>query len=66
MSRRLDLIDQLRRAIRNSGQSQRAIALATGVDQANLNHFMNGKRSLSIESAALICEHLRLDLVPRK
>jgi hypothetical protein len=66
MPLREDIIDQLRRAIRNSGESQRSIALATGIDQANFNHFVAGKRSISLESAAAICEYLKLDLAPRK
>lgn len=66
MASRLDIIEQLRRAIRESGESQLSIAQGTGIDQPNLNKFVAGKRSISLESAAAICAYLKLDLVSRK
>jgi plasmid maintenance system antidote protein VapI len=60
------LIAALKTAIENSGQSQNAIALACEINQANLNAFMRGKRSISIETAEKIAQHLGLDLVKRR
>jgi transcriptional regulator with XRE-family HTH domain len=57
-----DVIRQLRNAIKASGESQRAIAEATGIDQGNLNRFVRGERSLSVENFAKLCAHLRLTL----
>lgn len=66
MPRHLDLIEQLRRAIRESGESQLSISQATGIDRPNLSKFLSGQRSMSLETAAVVCEYLKLDLLPRK
>jgi transcriptional regulator with XRE-family HTH domain len=60
------VVDQLRRAIAESGESQNAIAEAIGIDQGNLNRFVNGERGVSMETFAELCEYLRLDLVRRR
>jgi transcriptional regulator with XRE-family HTH domain len=60
-----NVIDQLRAAIVESGESQLSIATATGIDQGNLNRFVRSERSVSIETFAKLCQHLRLDLVSR-
>jgi len=65
MPSRPDIIEQLRRAIEKSDESERAIALATGIDQPHLNRFVHGQRSLSLETAARLCQYLKLELVPR-
>jgi transcriptional regulator with XRE-family HTH domain len=57
MPRRSDIIEQLRRAIRESGKSQLSIAQETGIDQPNLSKFLRGERSMSLETAAAICEY---------
>jgi transcriptional regulator with XRE-family HTH domain len=57
--------DQLRQAIRDSGQSQLSIGRATGVQQAVLSKFLSGRRGLSIESIERLVEHLGLELHPR-
>lgn len=56
------VVDQLRRAIQDSGQTEYAIAKAADVDQANLNAFVNGKRGLSLPTFARLCEHFGLEL----
>jgi len=60
-----NIIDQLRKAIAESGESQLSIANAVDIDQGNLNRFVRGERSISIETAAKLCQHLKLDLVRR-
>jgi predicted transcriptional regulator len=57
--------DQLRQAIRGSGQSQLGISRATGVHQAILSKFLSGTRGLSITSIEKLVEHLELELHPR-
>ena len=57
--------DQLRQAIRDSGQSQLGISRATGVQQAILSKFLSGSRGLSITSIEKLVEHLGLELHPR-
>ncbi len=60
------IIDQLRRAIRDSGETEYAIAKASGVSQSVVNRFVSGERGISLETAAKLCEHLKLDLVRRR
>ncbi|MGE0536258.1 MAG: helix-turn-helix domain-containing protein [Pirellulales bacterium] len=60
-----DLIEQLRKAIAKGGQSQYAIAKATGISQPMLNRFVNGERSISLETASRLCDHLKLELRQR-
>lgn len=60
-----NIIDRLRKAIAESGESQLSIANAVNIDQGNLNRFVRGERSISLENAAKLCEYLRLDLVRR-
>jgi transcriptional regulator with XRE-family HTH domain len=60
-----NVIDQLRKAVKDSGESQLAIAEATGINQGNLSKFLRGERSLSLESFALLCQHLKLALVAK-
>lgn len=57
--------DQLRQAIRDSGQSQLGISRATGVGQAILSKFLSGSRGLSVTSIEKLVEHLGLELHPR-
>lgn len=59
------MIDQLRKAIEDSGESQLAIAEAAGIGQSGLNRFMNGQRGISLETASKLCDYLKLKLVPR-
>jgi transcriptional regulator with XRE-family HTH domain len=61
----MSLIDELRKAIVKSGESQLSIAKATGVDHGNLNSFLHGKRGLSLETAAKLADYLKLKLVRR-
>jgi transcriptional regulator with XRE-family HTH domain len=60
-----NVIDQLRKAIRASGQTQLEIAEATGIPQGNLSRFLRGERGLSLESFARLCVHLGLSLVQK-
>jgi len=57
-----DIIEQLRKALRESDESQLAIAKAVEIDQGNLNRFINGERGISLETAARFCSHLKLEL----
>jgi plasmid maintenance system antidote protein VapI len=56
------LIAGLKAAIEKSGQSVNAIAVGCEIDQANLNAFMHGRRSLSLETAEKIASYLGLEL----
>lgn len=53
--------NQLRKAIRDSGQSANQIAKATGVDQTLISRFLRGK-DMGIERASKIAAHLGMEL----
>ena len=60
------LSDQLREAIRNAGCSRYEIARQTGIDQSVLSKFMSGERGVSLATADLLCEFLKVDLTKRR
>lgn len=66
MGKKLSIIDQLRRAMAESGQSQYAIAQGAGVSQSVVNRFAHEERGISLETAAKLCDYLGLDLAPRR
>jgi len=55
------LIEAIRAAIRG-GMSMNEVAQAGGVDHAALSRLLNGKRSLSLPSAAKLARVLGLEL----
>lgn len=57
-----DLSGRLRQAIRASGQSLGQLAEATGVHKAQLSRFLRGERSLRLDAAEKMCDHLGLRL----
>ncbi len=57
------IIEQLRHAMVNSGQTEYAIAKGSGVSQSVVNRFARGERGISLETAARLCSYLKLDLV---
>jgi transcriptional regulator with XRE-family HTH domain len=57
--------EQLREAIEKSGESQYAIAKATGINQGNLSKFLSGERGMSLDNIDLLCDYLKLKLVSR-
>jgi hypothetical protein len=58
-----DVIDQLREAIRNSGQSLYRLGKTSGVGPDRLSRFMRGERDLTGDAVAKICTALGLQLV---
>jgi transcriptional regulator with XRE-family HTH domain len=65
-SKNKNIVDQLRRAMRESGETEYAIAKASGVSQSVVNRFLSSERGISLETAAKLCEYLKLDLVRRR
>ena len=57
------IVDQLRKAIADSGETEYAIAKGSGVSQSVVNRFVHGDRSISVETAAKLCVYLKLGLV---
>ena len=60
-----NVIDQLRKVIVDSGESQLSISEATGINQGNLSKFLNGERGLSLDNFAVLCAYFKLKLVGR-
>ena len=52
------LLDDIRRAIRASGQSTYHLAQETGVDRGNLSRFMSGTQGLSLRSLEALAREL--------
>jgi len=57
---------QLKRAVLDSGLSRYRLAKLSGLSQAQLSYFVNGKRSLTLPAAAKLAEALGLELRPKK
>ncbi len=64
--RRVDLGEQLRRAIKDSGLTPYRIAADAGVDRAAMTRFVNGDRGLTLDTASRITEYLGLELRPAR
>jgi len=60
------IVEQLRQAIAQRGQSEYAIGKGSGVSQSVVNRFVNGERGISLETAAKLCSYLELDLHQRR
>jgi hypothetical protein len=57
-----DVVEQLREAIRNSGQSLNHLSKLTGVGTDRLSRFVRGERTLTLPAVAKICSALHLHL----
>jgi transcriptional regulator with XRE-family HTH domain len=60
--KQLSFADQIRAAIRASGVSQYRLSKDTGLDQAMLSRFMNGKRWPSEANLNALCRYLGLSV----
>jgi len=58
------LVDDLREAILNCGETEYRVSKESGVAQPILNRFLRGERGISLETAAKVCEYLGLHLAP--
>ena len=58
------LVDELREAILHCGQTEYRVAKESGVAQPIVNRFLRGERGISLETAAKLCQYLRLHLAP--
>jgi len=62
MAKRSTFSDQLRQAIRQSGQSLYEIAKRVEVDNGVLYRFMSGERGLTTKTVDRLCAYLGLEL----
>lgn len=56
--------EQIKAAIRATGKTVTEVAHAAGVTQPALCRFMNGTRSVKLETVERLCAYLGLTLVP--
>lgn len=57
---------QLRSAVTESGKSQYRIAKATGISQPAITRFVNGDRSISLETADKLAAYFGMSLTDPK
>jgi|GEM_PF-1175069 len=62
----VDLENQIRDAIVDSGEQANHIAVRAGVPQATLSLFINRKRGITLATASKLAQHLGLKLVSTK
>jgi transcriptional regulator with XRE-family HTH domain len=58
------VVEQLRQAIRQSGQALNQLSQRCGVGRDRLSRFLRGERGLTLEAAEKVCRVLRLELSP--
>jgi len=61
-----NMVDVLQKAIRESGLTHYRIAKDAGIKPSQIDFFVNGERTLTVETAAKVAEVLGLELVKRK
>ncbi len=66
MATKPNIETQLREAILGAGMTRYRIAKLSGVTQATLSLFVNGKRSMTTDTAAKVAAVLGLELRPVK
>ena len=59
-------MEQLRRLIRDCGETRYSLSQKTGIDQSALSRFATGTRGLSMEAIDRVFEVLDLEVKPRK
>ena len=59
------ILEQIAKAMKQSGKSRYQISKDTDIDQAVLSRIANGG-SCNIETADILCKYLGLELKPKK
>ncbi len=52
--------NKIKRAVENSGKSQKQIAKETGIDRSNFNRYLNGTNCLSDKNLTKLMNHFNL------
>ena len=58
------IVEQLKGAVRKTGETPYAVAKRAGITPEMLSRFMHGQRDLRLATAAKICAALNLELQP--
>ncbi len=64
MAKRLDITEQLRRAIEESPETYYRIAKESGVNWSVIDRFVHEERDIRLDTAAKLASYLRLHLAP--
>jgi transcriptional regulator with XRE-family HTH domain len=64
--RRIQLSEQIRRALADCGMTRYAVSKATGIDQATLSRFMSGERGLPMKTLDVLADFLDLNIIVGK
>jgi transcriptional regulator with XRE-family HTH domain len=64
MKNKIDIEQQLKNALKKSDMTMYQIAKISGLSNAQLSYFINGKRSISLPTAAKLVKILELELAP--
>jgi len=64
--RRKSIVAELRKAIVESGYTQNQLSELSGVNRSQINRFVSGERTLTLESAEKIAKVLKLELRPKR
>jgi len=62
----MSVLDQLRKRIKQGEVSRYRISQDTGIDQAALSRFVNGKTGLNVTTAEILADYLGLEIIVRK
>ena len=63
---RATFTEQLRRVVRDCGETRYSLAKRMGIAQSTLTRFMNGDRGLSMEAIDRLFDALNLEIKPRR
>lgn len=66
MSSMSKICDELKQAIERDPRSRYRLSKETGIEQSQLSRFVNGKRSLTIESIEILAKALGFELIMQK
>lgn len=59
------ILEELREQIEASEKTRYAISKETGIDQAQLSRFVNGRQGLGIDALERLCDCLEMEIVIR-
>ena len=59
------LLDEIRSAMKASGQSRYSIAQEAGIAESQLSRLMSGERGLSVEGLERLADYLGLEIIVR-
>ena len=64
VQRNRTIVEQLKAAVRKTGETPYAVAKRAGITPEMLSRFMHGERDIRLATAAKICAALNLELQP--